>query len=90
MTGDDDAISLGTCCMCGRADGVRNIIQLELRAPIAGHGWGCTVCDLPLDGAIAVICDDCLPAFAKQPAKLVIACRGYPATAPFKHKQVPH
>jgi len=34
---------------------------------VPGSGWGCVVCGLPADGAIAVLCDGCLdhtPRFA--------------------------
>jgi hypothetical protein len=34
--------------------------MLSLRAPVAGTGWGCAVCGLPMDGAIALLCEDCL------------------------------
>jgi hypothetical protein len=39
-----------------------------------GHGWGCHVCNLPPDGAIAVVCDACFD--AKKEIKFV--CDGYP------------
>jgi len=57
---DADDIDLGTCCACGGADRVLSILMLNYRAPIAGTGWGCAVCDLAPDGAIAVLCDDCV------------------------------
>lgn len=62
---DDDEeqsfIDPGPCCCCERPiRGVVNILMLDLRAPIAGTGWGCATCDLPPDGAIAVVCLDCL------------------------------
>ncbi len=72
----DDNPNLGSCCVCGKYDPdvwVRNIIMLDRPAPIPGRGWGCFRCDLPDNGAVAVVCDNCLT----QP--LVFACRGYPA-----------
>jgi hypothetical protein len=69
---------LGPCCICGGRMGVRNLIMLDVKAPIAGHGWGCVVCDLPCDGASAVLCDPCLGAF-QDGTPLRFACRGYPA-----------
>lgn len=51
--------SYGPCCSCGRRDAM-NIIQLVGRAPVPGTGWGCLVCDLPMDGAMAVLCQACL------------------------------
>jgi hypothetical protein len=71
-----DQLDLGTCCACGGTQGVRNVIMLDKKAPIPGRGWGCVVCKLPLDGAIAVLCDDCLD----SKAEIRFACRGYPAT----------
>lgn len=59
----DDAEPLedvGPCCSCGGLENVRNFIMLDYEAPVKGTGWGCVVCNLPLDGATAVICDGCL------------------------------
>ncbi len=56
----DDPLILGACCACGKEDlSVRNVICLDKEAPQAGTGWGCVVCGLPADGALAVICDEC-------------------------------
>lgn len=55
-------LDLGLCCSCRGVENVRNIIMLHQLAPIAGTGWGCFECDLPANGAIAVICDSCLEA----------------------------
>lgn len=51
----------GACCAC-RQEGetVRNFVALDKRASVPGTGWGCVVCNLPSDGAIAVVCDQCL------------------------------
>ncbi len=65
---------LGPCCTCGTTVGVNNIMMLELRAPTPGKGWGCLVCNLPQDGAVAVLCDAC--ADGGLPLKMV--CDGYP------------
>jgi hypothetical protein len=69
---DDNAPDLGPCCCCERTDGVRNVITLHRRGVMLGRGWGCVVCGLACDGAIAVLCDDCLG------KPLRFACRGYP------------
>lgn len=71
MSEFSDAIDLGPCCTCGTRSGVRNIVMLEQLAPLPGTGWGCAVCGLPADGAIAVVCDACL----EQP--ITHACVGY-------------
>ncbi len=47
------------CCACAQVKTSRNIIMLNQKALTAGKGWGCVVCGLAQDGAIAVICDDC-------------------------------
>jgi hypothetical protein len=96
---DDDAPSLGPCCICEGLAGVCNIIMLDRRCAVSGHGWGCAVCDLPADGASAVLCDDCMELYRREPERLTIACRGYPATdgriaiaelPPFGHDMTKH
>jgi hypothetical protein len=92
---EDDIPELGSCCICEREDGVRNILMLNKRGPIPGHGWGCFVCGLPADGASAVLCDSCFEAVQGGTAQIKWACRGYPAedgrilidalTEPFDH-----
>lgn len=65
---------LGSCCACGGNERVHNILLYEFKAPIAGKGWGCVVCGLPEDGAVAVVCDDCFA--ANREVRYV--CAGYP------------
>jgi len=87
---------IGPCCACGLTRNVRNVIMLDKRAPIAGTGWGCVVCGLPSDGAVAVVCDDCLD----EEAPLKFICKGYAsqgdrapietATEPFGHDLALH
>jgi hypothetical protein len=72
---------LGACCIChDESAAVRNVMMLERRAPIAGHGWGCVGCRLPMDGAYAVLCDQCLPGFQAGTKRLAMACNGWPGT----------
>lgn len=72
----DEDEDLGSCCACGETGpAVRNIIMLHKRSPAPGKGWGCCLCSLPADGAVAVKCDACLEA----EAPLKFACAGYPA-----------
>lgn len=77
----NEDVKLGPCCGCEKEGPfVRNIITLDKKAPIAGRGWGCVVCDLPSDGALAVLCDNCL--YVKRSDedwKPKHACVGYPA-----------
>jgi hypothetical protein len=59
----DDQPDLGPCCHCQKTGPtVRNVVMLAQRAPVPGTGWGCFQCGLPLDGAVAVLCDECLEA----------------------------
>lgn len=54
-------VDLGPCCACGKnGPFVRNIVCLPYAAPESGAGWGCLQCHLPMDGAVAVLCDECL------------------------------
>lgn len=74
--GSDD-VKLGSCCVCESLVGVRNILMLNQKSPVPGHGWGCFQCGLPPDGASAVLCDDCFSAILEKPLRF--ACVGYPA-----------
>ena len=98
---DPELPELGPCCMCERRDGVRNMILLDRRGAVPGRGWGCVVCGLPPDGAVAVLCDDCLARYRLDQALLKVACRGYPARdgriaiaalppEPFEHDPAAH
>lgn len=70
----DPPLDLGPCCACDGVVNVRNIYTLAQRGPVPGTGWGCFVCGLPKDGAIAVVCDACYEA-AREPRYV---CDGYP------------
>lgn len=76
----DDPPSLGPCCICETETGARMIVMLPFKGLVPGHGWGCVVCNLPMDGASAVLCDGCLEDYAADRKTLRFACRGYPAT----------
>ena len=75
-----DQRDLGTCCICATPTGVRNVIMLPHKSEVAGHGWGCLVCNLPPDGASAVLCDSCLAPYMTGDRELAYVCRGYPGT----------
>lgn len=53
-------------------------MALDRKAPMSGRGWGCCVCDLPSDGACAVLCDRCFEEYSGGRASLRYVCRGYP------------
>ncbi len=81
---------LGDCCHCGSRDGVTNIVMLDRRAPVAGTGWGCIVCGLPFDGAIAVICGECVQAVATGKTTPKNVCWGFPGDrARFAYADLP-
>ncbi len=94
---DESEIKLGPCCACGEnLQDVRNVVMLHHRAPVPFTGWGCVVCDLPADGAVAVLCDRCLLTHAE----IKDACHGYASegrrvslkslTEPFDHDRSKH
>ena len=59
MSGSTETLP-GPCCYCGGTDKPRQaIVALPYRAPTPGTGWGCVVCGLPTDGAVAIACTDC-------------------------------
>lgn len=63
MSDDEPTIETGPCCGCGSTDKrARNMLMLSRRGPSPGKGWGCVVCGLPSDGAVAVMCDSCVTA----------------------------
>lgn len=72
-------MKLGTCCICGTRNKVRNVVMLKGRCPTPGRGWGCIVCGLPADGAIAVLCDKCQDDLQDGKAQIKWICTGYPA-----------
>lgn len=90
---DDTMPDFGPCCICEGDDRVETIIMLTKRAPVPGHGWGCVLCRLSSDGAYAIICAACFPAFWQKSrsgltngaAGLRFACHGYLAS----HGRIP-
>ncbi len=83
--GDDIRIE-GRCCACRERLPLRNVVCMSFRAPAsaAGKGWGCVVCGLPADGAIAVVCDPCVQAGAP----ILDVCADY-ATQPERADAAP-
>lgn len=81
VKGDDvfggDAMRV-PCCMCEN-DGANNILMLHRRGVSPGHGWGCVACGLPSDGAVAVLCNECVEIYQENPAALRFVCHGYVA-----------
>jgi len=56
---------LGTCCACGSAFKVRNVLPLAFLAPEPGTGWSCAECQLDRHGAYAIVCDKCFDSGAR-------------------------
>ena len=78
--GDDGGMpDLGPCCICD-GPGAVAMMMLNIRSQIPGRGWGCVQCGLPLDGAVAVLCDPCFDRYQRGETGLVNCCAGYPAT----------
>jgi hypothetical protein len=74
-----DNLNLGKCCCCEKEnETVRNAITLDKKSPVTPGGWGCFICDLPPQGAVAVVCDDCLEKIMIKESKIKFACLGYP------------
>jgi hypothetical protein len=62
------------CCACGSTKlPTNNVVMLDKKSPTPGVGWGCVLCNLPSDGAIAVVCTPCIE--AKVP--IAFACTSY-------------
>ncbi|MEH2374035.1 hypothetical protein [Nostoc sp.] len=98
---DEEQLDLGTCCGCGcTGKTVQNLIMLQKKAPVPGTGWGCLVCGVPSDGAVAVVCNDCLARLDKHSDVIEEVIYGYPIekkryslaalTEFFDHRDIPH
>lgn len=70
---DEAGPNLGLCCNCKASRAIIPIV-ITRRAPVPGKGWGCVVCGLPPDGAVAVLCQAC--GCADPHPRFV--CVGYP------------
>src|SRR5262245_26737062 len=87
-----DEFDLGPCCACfRRGRTVRNILMLPFKAPVAGMGWGCIVCGLACDGALAVLCDYCFHT-KRTPTHICVgyASSGKRATRPERPEPFDH
>jgi len=89
----------GPCCQCLTITLLRNVMFIHQRGPSPGKGWGCMICNLPSDGAVALMCDRCAQAPLRAPPKFV--CTGYMkdgertpydtlSTEPFDHDLTMH
>lgn len=55
----------GTCCVCESEMETCGIIQLGYKVE-SESGWGCFQCDLPMEGAIAIVCGDCVDKYGEN------------------------
>ena len=56
----------GCCCICESTQNVNNLIQLDYKVE-SESGWGCMRCGLKAEGAMAIICDDCVEKHGHEP-----------------------
>jgi len=76
---NDDPIAIAAeppevpCCNCCKRGRHTNIATLPRRALEPGKGWGCAICGLPPDGAVAILCDVCI----ELPGPPRYACAGF-------------
>lgn len=69
-----EAPDFGPCCACLCSDKpALGVVMLPLRAGIPGTGWGCVSCNLPQDGAVAVMCESCIAG----KSALQMVCEGF-------------
>ena len=80
MNGKDE-MDLGACCICEKNDDtVIKVLAMHFRAPVDGTGWGCFQCKRPSNGALVVVCDECLETYdGKIDTSLKFVINGYPA-----------
>lgn len=69
-----------SCSWCGQTRVCRNIVLIDRLAPSPGKGWGCLICGLPEDGAIAVGCEECMADGAHERTPTWV-CSGWAAPA---------
>lgn len=50
---------LGPCCICESTKDVDNLLQLDFKVK-SESCWGCWQCGLPVEGAVAAVCDACM------------------------------
>jgi hypothetical protein len=76
-------------------------LMLAHQGALLGRGWGCLACGLPPVGVVAVVCDDCLVRYERDPTCLRFFCVGHPGTdgrrdivdlnpVPFEHDLTNH
>lgn len=87
----DPTIIHGPCCVCEQVTDLHDIVMLPVKASTPGKGWGCFTCGLDVDGAIAVVCSDCI--LRPDLPEIRFACAGYPSDpgrVPRADLQIPH
>ena len=60
----------GACCICeAETADVQNIIMLDYKTR-SESVWGCYVCWLPFEGAVACVCDTCIEKYDNVEAEI--------------------
>lgn len=82
---------LGSCCVCEGTHDVDNLLQLDYKVE-SETAWGCFVCNLPMQGAVAAVCDLCMETYADIEPQICFlmdtAERRIPV--PPKNERIPH
>ena len=82
----------GTCCVCESEMEICFIIQLDYKVE-SESGWGCVKCGLSPQGAIALVCSDCVDKFGEgiedQIKHLMDGKKGRLPVPPVE-KRIPH
>jgi len=79
MDEGQDLHDFGTCCVCEvESTDVNNFVMLPYKAPVPGTGWGCFVCDMDSDGAMSVMCTECLMKLNHFEVEIKFVIDGFP------------
>lgn len=60
------------------------LLSLQKKSPTPGRGWGCVVCGLPADGAMAAVCNACFELHGKRLKAPTIKVTRMVTNVPFK------
>ena len=85
----------GMCCVCEAPNADPNFFQMDYKVPeTVETKWGCLKCGLPIEGAIAVVCDGCLrkhgPDAIDDHIKFLMDGRDRRIPVPPPEERIPH
>ena len=79
----------GLCCICeGKLD-IVNIVNLPFKVK-SESGWGCVVCDLPMEGAVSLLCSICIEDFVIEDIKFLTYGKTGRIPLPHEYERVIH